>query len=81
MQLLELNDIFQTIIQTEKENPKFIGIIDVKTLIKIVGYLEKTEKLKSVQYRVTFNKKTVNHTFVGKSSVDFGEYLSILNNL
>lgn len=65
--------IFQNIIETEKENPKFIGTLDIKTLIKIVGYFEKMGKLKTVQYRVTYETKTVNQSFVGTPSVDFSE--------
>lgn len=64
---------FQAIIELEKEMPKFIGTLDIKTLIKIVGYLEKSGNLKSVQYRVSVGSKTIHHTFVGTPNIDFSK--------
>ncbi|VVC36367.1 Winged helix-turn-helix DNA-binding domain,B-block binding subunit of TFIIIC [Cinara cedri] len=69
--IVSLLNIKKNIIDTEKENPKFIGTIDIKTLVKIIGHFEKMGKLKSVQYRVTYETKTVNHSFVGNTNVDF----------
>ncbi|XP_025417510.1 general transcription factor 3C polypeptide 1 isoform X2 [Sipha flava] len=78
--LISLLNIKKTIIETEKKNPKFIGTLDIKTLVKIIGYFEKKKKLKSVQYRVTYETKTVNYSFVGTPSVDFKIFIFCLAN-
>lgn len=70
----KLNYFFQNIIETEKEKPKFIGTLDIKTLIKIIGHFEKLGRLKTVQYRITYDTKTVNQSFVATPNVDFSEY-------
>jgi len=57
----------------EKENPKYIGSIDIKTLVKIIGFFESKEKLKSVQYQVAYDGKAVNYLFVGTLCVDFSK--------
>lgn len=80
--IISLLNLKKSIIQTEKENPKFIGTLDIKTLIKIIGYFEKLGKLKSVQYQVTYDTKTVNQSFIGTPSVDFTtpESISYMNS-
>ncbi|XP_050429268.1 uncharacterized protein LOC126838682 [Adelges cooleyi] len=69
--IISLINLKKTIISTEKENPKFIGTLDVKTLIKIVGYFETKGRLQSVLYKVSYGTKTINQTFVATPSVNF----------
>lgn len=80
--IISLLNLKKNIIETEKEKPKFIGTLDIKTLIKIIGHFEKLGKLKTVQYRVTYDTKTVNQSFVANPDVDFTnpEVISYMNS-
>lgn len=42
-------------------------------MVKIIGHFEKLGKLKTVQYRITYDTKTVNQTFVATPDVDFSK--------
>ncbi|XP_060881475.1 uncharacterized protein LOC132952960 isoform X5 [Metopolophium dirhodum] len=80
--IISLLNLKKNIIETEKEKPKFIGTLDIKTLVKIIGHLEKLGKLKTVQYRITYDTKTVNQSFVATPDVDFTnpEVISYVNS-
>ncbi|XP_050532028.1 general transcription factor 3C polypeptide 1 isoform X2 [Daktulosphaira vitifoliae] len=71
--VISLVNLKKTIINTEKENPKFIGTLDIKTLVKILGYFESKGRLKSVLYKVSYGNKTINQTFIGVPDIDFSQ--------